>query len=88
MHPHLFRSALARERNVVEYQVLEIPSGATVSLVCNGEINEERLRAELIDGLTQRGLKDPEIRIALVDQPEKTPLRSVKAVRSADPRPN
>ena len=64
VHPRLFMSALARELNVVEYQMRQTPFCAAISLVCNGEINEELLQAELIDGLTKLGLKDPEIRIS------------------------
>jgi phenylacetate-CoA ligase len=71
VHPHLFRTALARERNVVEYQVRQTPRGATISLVCNGEIQEERLHAELVGGLTHLGLKSPEIRIARVEHLER-----------------
>jgi hypothetical protein len=47
VHPYVFESALAGERNVVEYQVLQTRRGASVAVVCQGEVDLEELR----DGL-------------------------------------
>lgn len=79
IHPHLFRSALAGECNVVEYQVTQVVHGVAIAVVCNGPIEEERLRAKIVGGLRELGLADPEVRIARVERLER--LRSGKLKR-------
>lgn len=79
VHPHLFRSALAGERNVLEYQVTQTARGATIAIVCNGEIDEARLQAEIASSLIELGLGHPEVRIARVERLER--LRSGKLKR-------
>ena len=79
VHPHLFRSALAGERNVLEYQVTQTARGATIAIVCNGEIDEARLHAEIVSSLIELGLGHPELRIARVERLER--LRSGKLKR-------
>ena len=71
VHPHLFRSALAAERNVVEYQVIQTPRGATIAVVCHGEIDERQLRARVVTSLTELGLRDPEVTITYVERLER-----------------
>jgi phenylacetate-CoA ligase len=66
VHPHLFRSILATERNVVEYQVAQTLRGAAVSVVCIGAIDEQSLRSRIVEGLSKLGLEDPEVTIARV----------------------
>lgn len=79
VHPHLFRSALAGERNVVEYQVAQTARGAAIAAVCTGEINEERLRAMIVSGLSKLGLGDPDVQITRVASLDR--LRSGKLKR-------
>ncbi|HEV3482004.1 MAG TPA: hypothetical protein VGR97_06700 [Candidatus Acidoferrales bacterium] len=71
VHPHLFRSALAGERNIVEYKVTQTARGATIAVVCNSEIDEGQLRARIVTSLTDLGLRGPEVGIVRVDRLER-----------------
>ncbi|HKV04875.1 MAG TPA: hypothetical protein VJO53_07190 [Candidatus Acidoferrales bacterium] len=79
VHPVVFELAFASERNVVQYQVTQTTRGAAIAVVGIGEIDEERLRKRIASSLEDLGLRDPEIRIARVDQLER--LRSGKLKR-------
>jgi phenylacetate-coenzyme A ligase PaaK-like adenylate-forming protein len=67
VHPHLFRSALGGERNILEYQVRQTERGAAISIRCAGDVDEPRLRSEIGEGLAALGLEDPSLSIAHVD---------------------
>ena len=45
VHPHVFRSALARHAGVVEYQVRQTEHGARVTVRCAARVDLERLGA-------------------------------------------
>lgn len=66
VHPHIFRSPLSRQRNIVEYQVRQTPSGADVLVRTGGPVDVEALRAEIVDDLS-RLVKAPEVSIVKVD---------------------
>jgi phenylacetate-coenzyme A ligase PaaK-like adenylate-forming protein len=66
VHPHVFRSPLGRQRNVVEYQVVQTSRGAAISICCQGAVDLGRLRREIAAGLERLGLTDAEISIAAV----------------------
>lgn len=61
IHPQRFRSRLGRERNLVEYQVRQLPRGVEVSLQSQGELDLQQLRADLVQALSQAGLSDPKV---------------------------
>ena len=67
VHPHLFRSALGRLPNVLEYQVRQTPGGAHIAVRAMGPIDLERVRRELTKGLIRLGLDRPEVSIATVE---------------------
>lgn len=67
VHPHLFRSALGDEPNVLEYQVRQTRRGAAIAIRCTGDVDVPRLRSEIAEGLAVLGLEDPELSIAHVD---------------------
>jgi phenylacetate-CoA ligase len=69
VHPHLFRSALGREAGIVEYQVRQTERGAAVSV--RGHADVDRLERELIAGLQNLGLEDPEVTITTVAKIER-----------------
>ena len=71
VHPVVFESALAAERNVLEYQVRQTARGAMIAVVCTGEIDEERLRARIARALAEVGLADPEVKIARIQDLER-----------------
>jgi len=68
VHPHVFRSPLARQRAVVEYQVRQTPGGAAVTVHCDGPADLPALQAELTEGLARLGLDRPEVSVHAVDQ--------------------
>jgi len=61
IHPQLFRSRLGRERNLIEYQVRQLPRGVEVSLQARGALDLEQLRGDLCGALSQAGLSDPKV---------------------------
>lgn len=61
IHPHLFRARLGRERNLVEYQVRQLPRGVEVSLQLQGTLDLEQLRGDLRRALSEAGLPNPKV---------------------------
>lgn len=68
VHPHVFRSALAAESGVLEYQVIQTPDGAEVRLRCEGQVEVTRLRDSLTEALRRCGLNRPHLRISRVER--------------------
>lgn len=56
---------------MLEYQVRQTRRGATISLVCQGDVGVERLRAGIAGGLVGLGIKDPEVQIVQVEHLER-----------------
>lgn len=67
VHPHVFRSRLGQEHNVVEYQVRQTAQGAAVTLRCVGPVELELLRNAIVDDLKRLGLPQPDVSITVVD---------------------
>jgi phenylacetate-CoA ligase len=68
VHPHVFRSRLGREREVIEYQVCQTERGAAVAIRCvGGPIDVQRLEADLINDLVLVGVREPDVKITTVD---------------------
>lgn len=61
VHPHVFRSALAKRPEVTEYQVRQTPRGAHVAIRCEEPIDLRALETELAAGLTRLGVPLPEV---------------------------
>jgi phenylacetate-coenzyme A ligase PaaK-like adenylate-forming protein len=59
VHPHVFRSAIAAHRQVVEYQVQQTALGADVRVVAEGELDAATLRSRLERALVEAGLHHP-----------------------------
>jgi phenylacetate-coenzyme A ligase PaaK-like adenylate-forming protein len=78
VHPHLFRSALGDEPNVLEYQVRQTRRGAAIALRCTGDVDVPRLHSEIAEGLAMLGLEDPDLSIAHVDQFERQATGKLK----------
>lgn len=78
IHPHLFRSALGRERNILEYQVRQTWRGADISIRCSGDVDVSALRSEIAKGLKALGLEDPALSIAQVDRFERLDTGKLK----------
>jgi phenylacetate-CoA ligase len=68
VHPHVFRSALARDAGICEYQVRQTHTGAEILLRTTGPVDEPRLRARLREALSAQGVTEPRIETRLVDE--------------------
>ena len=71
VHPHLFRTALSREADVVEYQVRQTPAGAAIAIRCTAPVSLDRLRDRVATALTRAGLDRPQVTVEVVDRFER-----------------
>jgi phenylacetate-coenzyme A ligase PaaK-like adenylate-forming protein len=78
VHPHVFRSRLGRERNIVEYQVRQTERGATIAIRCLGEVNTALLSGEIAKDLARLGLRDPEVTVRQVEHLERQATGKLK----------
>jgi phenylacetate-coenzyme A ligase PaaK-like adenylate-forming protein len=72
VHPHVFRSPLARDAGVLEYQVRQTRDGADVRIVCTDEADLEVLRTALSHHLQDVGVRGAEVTVQRVPQIERT----------------
>jgi phenylacetate-coenzyme A ligase PaaK-like adenylate-forming protein len=63
VHPHLFRSPLARDPAIVEYQVVQLPRGVEVRLRLEGEPDWAALERELGRVLRRAGVDAPRVEL-------------------------
>ncbi len=68
VHPHVFRSPLARAGAVVEYQVRQTADGAEVDVVATEALDASGLAAALERALAGVGLDAPRVRVARVER--------------------
>jgi len=78
VHPHMFRSALGGERNIIEYQVQQTQRGAAISIRCVGDVDVSSLRLEIEKGLRELGLEEPDVSVAQVDHFERLSTGKLK----------
>ena len=67
VHPYVFRSAIGRRREVLEYQVRQTATGADIALRTASPIDTDALTRELVDGLAALGLHAPNVSVSLVE---------------------
>ena len=72
VHLHLFRSALGRRRQVLEYQVRQTPAGADIAVRTSARLDTDAFSRELVDALTELGLARPQVSVAEVEEIERT----------------
>lgn len=70
VHPHLFRSRLANEPAVAQYQVLQTQRGASVLMVVDGPLDTRALARRLEVDLAAH-VPDPAVTIEVVDAIER-----------------
>lgn len=70
VHPHLFRSVLATERAVVEYQVRQTPRGAEVVAV-GADVDAAGIARRLEAALGRLGVGAPEVTVRTVERLER-----------------
>jgi phenylacetate-CoA ligase len=78
VHPHLFRSRLGRNRDIVEYQVRQTTNGADITIRCLGDVGIPGLQADLARDLTKIGLVNPDINLHKVDRLERQSTGKLK----------
>jgi len=78
VHPHVFRSALAREPRVVEYQVRQTAAGAAIDVRCSEPIDEVELSARLAAELGRLGLAAPRVDVRRVERIARTAAGKLK----------
>jgi phenylacetate-CoA ligase len=71
VHPHLFRTALSCETDVVEYQVRQTPAGAAIAVRCTAPVSLDGLRDRVAAALARAGLDRPEVKVQIVDRLER-----------------
>lgn len=67
IHPHVFRSPLSREAEIIEYQVRQTPRGADIDVRTSGEIDLASLRAVIAEHVAKAGLSEAAIDVKRVD---------------------
>lgn len=67
IHLHLFRSALSRRRQILEYQVHQTPAGADITVHTSAPLDTDGLARELVKALAEHGVARPHVSIAEVD---------------------
>jgi phenylacetate-CoA ligase len=78
VHPHLFRSALGRQREILEYQVRQTERGADIAVHCVGAVDTAELQREITAGLTAAGLERPDLSIRPVEGLERLATGKLK----------
>jgi phenylacetate-coenzyme A ligase PaaK-like adenylate-forming protein len=68
VHPHVFRSALGRESNIIEYQVRQQDRGAAIAIRCAGEVDVPALQRRIAEGLLKLGFREPQVSIRPVGE--------------------
>jgi phenylacetate-coenzyme A ligase PaaK-like adenylate-forming protein len=67
VHPYVFRAAIGRRREVLEYQVRQTATGADITLRTPSPIDTDALISELVDSLAALGVQTPDVRVSLVE---------------------
>ncbi|HKK50483.1 MAG TPA: phenylacetate--CoA ligase family protein, partial [Myxococcota bacterium] len=67
VHPHVFRSRLARAAEIREYQVEQTPRVARIRVVAQPDLDERQLARSLEADLARLGLSTPTVGIDRVD---------------------
>ena len=71
VHLHLFRSALGRRRQMLEYQVRQTPAGADIAVLTSAQLDTDALSRELVEALTELGVAGPQVSITEVEEIER-----------------
>ena len=71
VHPHVLRSVLGRQSEIIEYQVVQTPRGADVRVRAAGPVDEHALARKLEAALATAGLQAPSVSVTIVDALER-----------------
>ena len=87
IHPHVFRSALARESAVTEYQVRQTAAGAQLLLQASESFDAQSLERQLAAKLARLGCSRPTITTTLVEQIPRLSTGKLKRFVPLRPKP-
>jgi phenylacetate-CoA ligase len=59
VHPHLFRSILAKHSTISEYQIKQSPTGAQITICTTGPVDTDEIASEIARALGRSGLHQP-----------------------------
>jgi phenylacetate-CoA ligase len=59
IHPHLFRSILAKHSAISEYQIKQTPTGAQITVCATGPVDTDMIASEIASALGRSGLQQP-----------------------------
>src|SRR3954471_10062571 len=71
VHLHLFRSALGRRRQILEYQVRQTRVGADIAVRTSAQLDTEALSRELVTAIAKLGVARPRVSVAEVEDIER-----------------
>ncbi|MDN5853428.1 MAG: phenylacetate--CoA ligase family protein [Actinomycetia bacterium] len=71
VHPHVFRAALSRHREILEYQVRQTPTGASVAARCTGALDTAGVAGEIAAALGRVGVPDARVEVTPVERIER-----------------
>jgi len=63
VHPHLFRSVLAKHAAISEYQIEQTPAGAQIAVCASGPLDTDQIAGEIARALGRSGLLQPHVSI-------------------------
>jgi phenylacetate-coenzyme A ligase PaaK-like adenylate-forming protein len=78
VHLHLFRSALGRRRQTLEYQVRQTRAGADIAVRTSAPLDTDALSRELADALTELGVARAQVTVSEVDALERTSTGKIR----------
>jgi phenylacetate-CoA ligase len=84
VHPHIFRSVLARDQHVAEYQVRQTLAGAHVLLRTTGTVDAGHITRALQAALAQAGLSRPAVTARAVEHIPRTAAGKLRRFVSLD----
>lgn len=72
VHPHVFRTVLGRQREVVEYQVQQTSNGVTVILRCGSRPPDlDEVQQQMVHALARVGMPEASVNLRPVDRIER-----------------
>jgi phenylacetate-coenzyme A ligase PaaK-like adenylate-forming protein len=61
VHPHVFRSVLAKHSAISEYQINQTPTGAQITICAPGLLDTDEIISEITGALQRSGLAQPSV---------------------------
>jgi phenylacetate-coenzyme A ligase PaaK-like adenylate-forming protein len=78
VHPHLFRSILAKYSAISEYQIKQMPTGAQITICTSGPVDTEDIASEIAVALSTSGIQQPFVLIERAAEIPRLPTGKVK----------